>query len=443
MVGYPGVRQRRMSDPTLANDLAIGFTLTMTSEDYSRIPERPELRLVEPMWVEHQGTRFLYLRDHLSLSDLTVMIPEVAAPVVALLDGTRNLPEIRSALALRFGLTVTDQELSSMIDQLDQALMIGNGRFRRARMRAVAEFREAAHRQPSHVGAVYPASASALEEAIEEWCSNVNSRPSADRPEGDLVGMLCPHIDYNRGHATYAELWRDTRPDLSDVETVVVLGTDHYGGLGQLTPTVQNYSTPYGTLETDTDIVKRLVDSIGAGAFEEELHHRTEHSIELAAVWLHHYMRDQKVTLVPILCGSFHGYTSSDADPEETGHIAAALEVLDEVLSDRRTLVIAAGDLAHVGPVFGDPNPLDEVAKATVRSEDFESISAICNGDAKGFLEISRNESDRRKICGLPPIYLMLRLLEGSTGVHTGYDQCPADETNGSIVSIAGALLYR
>ena len=415
----------------------------MTSEDYSHLPERPELRLVEPMWVEHQGRRFLHLRDHLSLSDLTIMIPDVAAPIVTLLDGTRNLAEIKSALTLRFGLNVTDQEVASMIDQLDQALMIGNGRFRRARRRAVEEYRGADHRPPSHVGAVYPSSAKALEVAIEGWCSNVNSRASSDRLKGDLVGMLCPHIDYSRGHATYAELWRDIRPDLAEVETVVVLGTDHHGGQGQLTPTVQNYSTPYGTLDTDTDIVNRLADAIGVEAFEEELHHRTEHSIELATVWLHHFMRDQYVSLVPILCGSFHGYTSSDADPEETHHISAALEVLNEVLSARRTLVIAAGDLAHVGPAFGDSNPLDEVAKARIRAEDSESISAICAGDARSFLEISRSESDRRKICGLPPIYLMLRLLEGAAGIHMGYDQCPADTTSGSIVSIAGALLYR
>lgn len=415
----------------------------MTTGTHSDLPERPKLRLVEPVWVEHLGRRFLHLRDHLALSDLTVMIPEVAAPIVTLLDGTRNLPEIRSALALRFGLNITDQELASVISQLDQSLLIGNGEFRRERRRAVAKYRSAEHRTPSHVGAVYPASVQALESAIEGWCADVRLKEPRKRPTGDLVGMLCPHIDYSRGHATYAELWRDLETDLAGVETVVILGTDHYGGLGKLTPTVQSYSTPYGTLSTDTDVVSRLADAIGADAFEEELHHRNEHSIELASVWMHHFMRDHKVKLVPVLCGSFHEYTSSDANPSDAHHIPAALEVLDEVISDRRTLVIAAGDLAHVGPAFGDPNPLDEVEKTRIESEDSQSISAICEGDSKRFLEISRSESDRRKICGLPPIYLMLRLLEGANGVHMGYDQCPADASNGSIVSIAGALLYR
>ena len=379
----------------------------------------------------------------MSLSDLTVMIPEVAAPLVTLLDGSRNLAEIRSALALRFGLTITDRELASMIGQLDQALLIGNGEFRRARRLALAVYREADYRPPSHIGAVYPESANALEAAINRWCDETSPNGPVSRPEGDLVGMLCPHIDYNRGHATYAELWRDVEPDLSEIELVVILGTDHYGGIGQLTPTVQNYATPYGTLETDKAIVDKLAAAIGPSAFEEELHHRTEHSIELAAVWMHHFMRDRSVTFVPILCGSFHEFTNSESDPDDVPHITATLEALDRVTSERRTLIVAAGDLAHVGPAFGDPHPLDEAAKATIKSEDAQSISAICSGDSSRFLEISRNESDRRKICGLPPIYLMLKLLDGALGIHMGYDQCPADPTNGSVVSIAGALLYR
>ena len=415
----------------------------MTTEVQPNVPDRPTLRLVEPMWVEHRGQRYLHLRDPMSLSDLTVMIPEMAAPVVTLLDGSRNLAEIRSALALRFGLTVTDQELASMIGQLDQALLIGNGEFRRARRRALNAYREPDHRPPSHIGAVYPESPAALSTAIEGWCEEVGRTGAASRPVGDLVGMVCPHIDYSRGHATYAELWRDIQPELSNIETVVILGTDHYGSMAQVTPTVQNYATPYGTLETDREIVDELASAIGPSAFEEELHHRTEHSIELAAVWMHHFMRQDRVRVVPILCGSFHEFTSSGSDPDDEPRITEALEILNRVTSERRTLIIAAGDLAHMGPAFGDPSPLDEVAKTKIRSEDAESISAVCSGDSRRFLEISRNESDRRKICGLPPIYLMLRLLDGARGIHMGYDQCPADPTNGSIVSIAGALLYR
>ena len=391
----------------------------------------------------HMGQRFLYLRDPLEMASGQVMVPESVVPLLTFLDGTRTLEEIRSALALRAGLTLADMDLRYLIGQLDKALLIENGEYRDAHRRALSDFTSAPHRPAAHVGAVYPESRAALESEIESWCAQYPPAESGPRPSGDLVGMLCPHIDYNRGHATYAKLWQQARCDLSEIETVVVFGTDHHGGMGNITPTRQSYATPYGTLTTDTEVVDSLHDVLGDDAFQEELHHKSEHSIELASVWLHHFVGDRRPTLVPILCGSFHAFTTGDENPDADSKIRNCLEVLDEVIRERRTLLIAAGDLAHVGPAFGDSRPLDAAAKAGLKSEDSESIDAICAADARGFLEISRAESDRRKICGLPPIYLMLRLLEGAVGVSMGYDQCPADEVNGSVVSIAGALLYR
>ena len=66
----------------------------------------------------------------------------------------------------------------------------------------------------------------------------------------------------------------------------------------------------------------------------------------------------------------------------------------------------------------------------------------MCAGDAGAFFDLSREEGDARKICGLSAIYMALKLLEGATGKSLGYAQCPADVNGGSIVSIVGAALY-
>ncbi|HJO83812.1 MAG TPA: AmmeMemoRadiSam system protein B, partial [SAR202 cluster bacterium] len=98
--------------------------------------------------------------------------------------------------------------------------------------------------------------------------------------------------------------------------------------------------------------------------------------------------------------------------------------------------------LAHVGPAFGDRLPLDADARSNLATADQKSIDAILAGDPEAFLDLSRQEEDARKICGLSAIYLTLRLLQGAQGEAFGYDQCPADDQNGSAVSIVGALLY-
>ena len=410
-------------------------------------PERPQIRPVQPIPFEHEGRRLVVLQDPLGMTPQPLAVDASAASALALMDGSRTVPEIRAALTLQYGLQTTNAQLSRIVQALDDGLLLANGKFRDVMRRELEEYRAAEHRQMSHAGAVYPRAVSELDAEMERWREQSPPPDDFERAAGDLVGMICPHIDYGRGHKTYAELWQLAEPDLADVETVIILGTDHKGGDRSVTLTTRDYATPYGVLNTDGEIAKRMSDAIGPTAFDEELNHKWEHSIELAAVWLHNALRRigraDAVSVVPILCGSFFRVTRDGARPDDAPALAATADTLERVARERRTLIIAAGDLAHSGPEFGDSIPLDDASKARVRSADAESLSAVCDGDAERFLDISRNEADRRRICGLSPIYLMLRALDGASGVRTGYEQCPADVANGSIVSIAGALMYR
>jgi len=103
--------------------------------------------------------------------------------------------------------------------------------------------------------------------------------------------------------------------------------------------------------------------------------------------------------------------------------------------------VVAAADLAHVGPAFGDPYGLDFVARAQLRNADERLLAAVYAGDAAAFFYTLKAEGDRRRVCGMPPIYLTLRLLESSRGQPAGYAVCPADPQGLSFVSIAGVVL--
>src|SRR5437879_3977633 len=75
----------------------------------------------------------------------------------------------------------------------------------------------------------------------------------------------------------------------------------------------------------------------------------------------------------------------------------------------RRVGYVAAADLAHVGPALGDPAPMGADERELLKSADSELMRHVAAGDAGGFLDDLRAERDRRRICGLPPIYLMLR----------------------------------
>jgi hypothetical protein len=237
-------------------------------------------------------------------------------------------------------------------------------------------------------------------------------------------------------------VWRAAAQAAREAELAIVLGTDHQGGDGRLTLTRQSYATPWGVLPTDAVLVVQLADALGPeAAFAEELHHANEHSIELAAVWLHLMRGGEPLPLVPVLCGSFGGFVSGQGDPATHGSFVAMVDLLQDTIASRRALVVAAADLAHVGPAFGDPYGLDFVAKAQLRNADERLLSTIYTGDAAVFFELLKAEGDRRRVCGLPPIYLALKLLENARGEPAGYDLCPADPQGLSFVTIAGAVL--
>jgi len=405
----------------------------------------PKIREIEAHPIEHQGQQMVLLRDPLRLSDTQIAIPRPVAPLLVLMDGSRDEAALEAALRVRAGVRLAPGLLARLLADLDAAYLLQNERFAQAKAEALQTYRQAPFRPPTLDGA---SSASGSDLARDQLQEYVDALPPVAPSPGDALtrgpvrGLVSPHIDYQRGGPVYAEVWRAAAMAVRDAELVVLLGTDHQGSDGTLTLTRQSYATPWGVLPTDGGVVEALVEALGEeAALAEELHHRSEHSVELAAVWLH-FVRDGKpVPTVPILCGHFGAFLEGRWDPARHEPFVAAVDVLRAVMASRRTLVVAAADLAHVGPAFGDPYGLDFVGRAQLRNADERLLQAVYTGDEAAFFEQLKAEGDRRHVCGLPPIYLTLRLLDEVRGEPAGYALCPADPQGVSFVSIAGVIL--
>ena len=277
---------------------------------------------------------------------------------------------------------------------------------------------------------------------LDEYCATAGQETT--KPSSKVTGLISPHIDYARGWHTYADTWQKAREAVEEAELVIVLGTDHSGSPGSLTLTRQDYATPWGVLPTDVQLVDGLAEIIGEGpAFAEEVHHIGEHSIELAAVWLHYVAGREPKPLLPILCGPNYDSASDgsgDGEKWDEGGLKGALDSLMEIAAGPRVLVVAAGDLSHVGPAFGDPAPIDVSGRATVEAQDHEWLNVACSGSSELLEKHMLQHGDSTRICGAAPIHYMLSVLQGAQGTVVAYEQCPADEQFGSLVSVAGAL---
>ncbi len=398
----------------------------------------PKLRPLDIRPITQENHPYILLRDPQQISERQLLVPQPLAAVLAYFDGHHAIDAMLAKFEAHYRMALPAGAVAHLIAALDEAAMLENDRTASRYAEALETYRRAPYRQPALAGAGYPNDRQALWRLLQEYleCSDVVEAPiDWSQP----VGLLSPHIDYPRGGNVYADVWKYAAQAAREAELVILLGTDHYGA-ELFTLTRQCYATPYGVLPTDTAIIDRLAAVLGQEeAFVGELRHRGEHSLELVAVWLHHMRAGEPLPVVPILTGSFHGFLANGAMPHADPRIAAALAVLAEAAAGRRTLVVASGDLAHVGPAFGGV-PLNSAARNALRAADDELIAAMQDGDAGAFFASIRRVHNRNNVCGVAPIYLALRLLGASRGTQAGYAVCPADDQDTSVVTVTGML---
>lgn len=412
---------------------------------------RPKLAEVSSGWQQRDGRPVLVLQNALGLSDNAIILPPELALLPALCDGSRDVSALRASLLLRAGVRISEELLSQILQQMDEALLFEGERLAQAKSQALQRYLQADGRPPASAGGSYPpdagSAASMLGRFLEESARQAEPL-EMPAPLEALRGILSPHIDYYRGGTVYAGTWRWAGPALRQTELVVILGTDHRGSDGTLTVTRQSYRTPWGILPTDQPAVERLATRLGAETvLAHELHHAVEHSVELAVVWLHYAVlrgaggTEAQFSILPIICGSLDAVIEGRGPVEHYPQVHALVGELRALAEERRVLFVAAADLAHMGPAFGG-HPVSFMERAACRAADEALLRDICAGNADGFLQRIVREGNRRNVCGVTPIYLMLAVLGPAQGVTAGYLLCPADEGNTSIVSIAGALLW-
>ena len=172
--------------------------------------------------------------------------------------------------------------------------------------------------------------------------------------------------------------------------------------------------------------------------------HRNEHSLELQALYLHCLFANRRnIRIVPILCGSFHEIIAKNALPQEIEELNVFIETLRTMImeDERRICLVAGADLAHVGPQFGHSFRVSPLVMDEIKAKDLSMLDHVVKGDAAGFFEYMRRENDQRNICGLPPIYTLLRLLDNVEGKLLNYSQWRDPDGNGA-VTFASLAFY-
>ncbi len=292
----------------------------------------PRLRALAIERVRHNGHEFFLLQDRLKLAgDESLLLPVALGPLLLQLDGRHSVDGALAELRTAYGLPLERTQLLDLVETLSSQCLLEDATYRSAVARLREMWRSAPHRLPALTDRVYPADRHTLATMLRGWERRASAVERDQRHR--LAGLISPHIDFQRGGQVYGALWRAAAPALREADLVVIFGTDHHGAPGRLTITRQPYATPWGVLPAALDAVEAMAEVLGEEeAFVDELHHRDEHSVELAAVWLHHARDGRPVPVVPVLCGHplawmTHAQDGLDAEPSWQVVMAALVVV--------------------------------------------------------------------------------------------------------------------
>ncbi len=401
----------------------------------------PKLRNVDIFPVEVSGKRLLLLQDRLSLSK-ELPIPVEAAKIISLFDGHHSLLDIQATIMRQSGFQlIPTDDIRKMVEVLDSHFYLDNDNFKRRKEQEEAKFRQEDRRKSSHAGKSYEADPEKLRAQIDSFFLDPEGPGSL--PEigsgKSIQGLIAPHIDLTRGGSCYG--WAYHRlADECDAEIFIIFGTAHMPTQNLFVLTEKDFETPFGIQKTDRSFVRTILSATNEDLLDDELIHRSEHTIELQVIFLQYlYGGKRDIEIVPILCGSFHKFIEKGLLPSEDKQMMKVASAIREAIdrSGKRVCLIASADLSHIGPQFGNPNPVQAYDLPKIQRDDLEMLGFVEGLDREGFHRFIMEEKDRRNICGLPPIYTLLSTIECNSAKIIRYDQAHHPSATVTFASMA------
>ncbi len=398
--------------------------------------EKPQIRFIEAIPYEKDGKELVILRDTEGIAREALAVSRDVAFMISLMDGTNTLQDIQTAFMRASGQTVYMEQIEGLVKALDQNLFLYNDRYT-AHVKALYDDYDRLPVRPAYLaGKSYSASRIDL---LSFLSGMFNGHAHAADAPGDISGILAPHIDYSRGALVYRAIY----PYLKDAPKplLVIFGTCHHPTQGLWSISLKDFATPLETVPVGPGLKELIRANSFLSRYIEEWPHRNEHSIELQLPLIQ-FMMQGDFEILPILTGSMHEFIEGSKSIDDDDEVRQLTESLKHVLDTygKPYCIIAGADLAHIGAQFGDRYALDAVTLEGSRKKDELLLGHVRNVDADAFFREIKEEGDRRRICGLTPIFFQLKLLKGSRADIVDYHQWTDGQSS---VSFAGGFFCR
>lgn len=378
----------------------------------------PRLRL-DVQFSSHQedDERFLVLHDPFGVADGPIMLHADMIEVLAACDGVTSTID----LAHSAGVDPNGPEILRVVAFIRQLEELGyvEGHIAEERQRTMLqEWSNLPLRPMVCADSTYPRDPVEFGVFCREQLGlqqqvgvPVNPLEGADVPPRVA---LVPHIDFRVAPGIYGEAFATLTNSPADL--VVMIGTSHYWSEHPVVVGDKAFETPLGILP----VLPHTLTIPDA-----DIAHKPEHSLELHAVIVRYLWPDREVVVLPILVTS--AILEEGALEYWTGRIREVVEK-----SGRTPIWLISGDLAHVGPKFGDPSPSVDILPA-VEQSDRKLLTHLAEGDIGAYRNAIEPLDNAFRVCGHAPTILAFACANPVHGQLLTYQVWNEAETESSV----------
>ncbi len=400
--------------------------ITMSTKSIPDHVLKPHVRPIQPFPIKKDGKQFVALRDPNMLSKQSMVVPVQAMGILQHFRGEHTLDD----LAKQFDTTA--EQLAELASAMDGLGLLWGPTF---------EKMEADRWEMLQAEGAFPATGSSMlgedETACRTAIDSYFDQTEDPELEDPIVGLVAPHLDYERGWPNYAAAYYGVR-GIEPPDRVVVLGSNHFGLGDGVVLSELGFDTPMGRCVPDQAVTRNLVERFGKPVIADQLDHLPEHSIDLQIPWIRYCFGD-----IPIVAALMPDpLRDMIKDDGERVSLEPFVEALHEALDAEggRTFFVASSDLSHAGPQFGEPRPVDEQRRLDVERHDRDMMSKFLIGDAEEFLGAMRWNKNPTRWCSVGSMAAILMLAKPKAVELIDYRQA-YDEKGVALVSSAAIVL--
>ncbi|TAL66867.1 MAG: AmmeMemoRadiSam system protein B [Bacteroidetes bacterium] len=387
---------------------------------------------------EVEGMKMFILYDPKEYALQPIELPIEFLPLLQMFDGKTPINTLFDELDKNIKSEQNHEPIIQLIEVLDILGYLDTVKFH-AIKKDIDEYLANPVRPPVCAGNSYPKEPDVLRFELDALLNSTS--PNGIRSGAKAI--VVPHIDFRIGsiaHEAYSAGYQAIRE--TDADLFVIFGTAHYGNSDLFMFSRKDFATPFGIVKNDTEFLDDLFKVLPYKPVIDELTHRNEHSIELQLVLLQHLFADRDFKILPILTGSFFNYINENKNPGDDVKFSQFITNLKSIIekNNKKAVFIASADLAHIGRKFDDKFDAEPELQQ-LEKEDKQLIEKLEGLDTDGFFSLISANGDSRKICGLSPIYTLLKIANPKKAQFLKYYQWNETETK-SAVSFASLSFY-